>query len=101
MVKRKEKNVKKEKRKTFGILVYCFYICRVNDKQKRKAVHDYQFVVYTPQMSRYKKTDILCAEIIGHTYPYRSKAFDVRWLSPWHKNRRWYWDPFYNSPRDK
>jgi len=57
----------------------------MNNKQKRKAVHDYQFVVYTPQEKIYVRTGDNVYEISGHVYPYRKKKFDYTWLEVFHK----------------
>lgn len=64
-------------------------------KDKRKAVHNYQLVVYTPQEPRFIKTSPLVLEIAGHEYPYREKKWDLKWLSAFlsRKDQVWYWHP--------
>jgi len=58
----------------------------MTNKQKRKAVHDYQFVVYIPQDKRYIRTGELSCEIAGHSYPYRKGPFDELWLEAFRFN---------------
>jgi len=52
----------------------------MTNKEKRKAIHDYQFVVYTPQDKIYKHVESYLWEIAGHVYPYRDKEIDCSWF---------------------
>jgi len=55
----------------------------MDEKEIIRAVHDYQFVVYTPQKKKYIKRvtkDGFVLEITSHIYPYRKFKFDYTWL---------------------
>lgn len=65
----------------------------MDEKTIRREVHNYQFVVYTPQEKRYIKNGLIL-EIAGHIYPYRRKRFNIEWLGAFltEDSQRWYWD---------
>jgi hypothetical protein len=67
----------------------------MNDRDKRKAVHNYQFSVYTPQDRTVVHTDPLVWEIAGCSFPYRKEEFDIRCLGAFltRDDQKWYWHP--------
>ena len=60
----------------------------MNAKQKRTAIHMYQFGCYKPTDRGIKFTAPLCYELVGVRYPYRKKDIDLSFFDVFEEDKQ-------------
>ena len=69
----------------------------MNNQDKRKAVHLYQFSVYNPKslgvnVVRNEDGIVQCAELTGVSFPYRKKEIRPEWMDAfrgYYQDKKW------------